>query len=57
MQSKGIKTTEFWMVVASAGLMVLNEGLGLKLPSDQILGFFGAVISYVGGRTWLKTKG
>jgi hypothetical protein len=57
MQSKGIKTTEFWMVVASAGLMVLNEGLGLKLPSDQIMGFFGAVISYVGGRTWLKTKG
>ena len=54
-KSKGVHTTESWMVVVSVELMILNEGLDLKLPSDQI-GFSGAVISYVGGRTGLKTR-
>ena len=52
MPSKGIKTTEFWIVVSYTGLMVLNEGATLR-PNHWV---FGAVIIYVGGCTWLKTK-
>ena len=52
----GIKTSEFWMVVATAIIIIFNKGLGMDLPEEGILSFFAVISSYVGGRSYLKWK-
>jgi len=51
----GWKTSEFWVTVVSAVVMVLNQGLGVNLPVEQITAFAGVVIAYVLGRSIVKT--
>jgi hypothetical protein len=53
---KGIKTTEFWLVVIGAAVTVANDGLGLGLERDTIMAFAAMVASYVGGRSYIKAK-
>jgi hypothetical protein len=53
---KGIKTTEFWLVVIGAVVTVANDGLGLGLERDTIMAFAAMVASYVGGRSYIKAK-
>lgn len=50
----GIKTSEFWMAVVGAGLLVLNKGLGLDIPEETVNNFAYMVISYVFGRSVIK---
>jgi hypothetical protein len=52
----GIKTTEFWLVVVGALITVFNKGLGFDLPEEAILSLAGMIGSYVGGRSWIKTR-
>ncbi len=50
----GIKTTEFWLALLGAIIPVLNQYLGLNLPSAAILGITGIIISYIFGRSIVK---
>jgi len=51
-----IKSRKFWMVVVSAVLLVLNEGLGLKVPTDTVLSFAGVVMAYLFGQSYVDGK-
>jgi len=51
-----IKSRKFWMAVVSAVLLVLNEGLGLKVPSDTILSFTGVIMAYLFGQSYVDGK-
>lgn len=42
-----LKSRKFWMAAASAALIVANDGLGLNLPADSILGLTGIVTGYL----------
>lgn len=50
----GINTSEFWMAVVGAGLMIANQGLGLGIDEGTINNFALLVISYVLGRSGVK---
>lgn len=50
----GIKTSEFWLALLAAILPVLNQHLGLNLPTEAILSIAGIAISYILGRSWVK---
>ncbi|MFQ5673424.1 MAG: hypothetical protein ACE5G9_10035 [Nitrospinales bacterium] len=50
----GIKTTEFWTTVVAGVIMVFNQGLGIQLPSEQIMSLAGVVIAYILGRSIVK---
>lgn len=50
----GIKTSEFWVTLVAAFLMVANKGLGLDIDEPTVLGFAGLVVSYVLGRSFVK---
>lgn len=42
-----LKSRKFWITVTSAILLVLNEGLGLEVPTDVIIPFVYLVLGYV----------
>ena len=50
----GVKTSEFWVTVVSAFLMIFNKGLGFDLPEEIILPLAGTVAAYVLGRSIAK---
>lgn len=52
--TKGVKTSEFWLVVLSAILMVANKGLGLNIDEATTLSFAGMVVTYIAGRSAVK---
>ena len=54
--SKGVKTSEFWLSVVSAAVMVANDGLGLGIPAESVMSLAALVISYVLGRAAVKRK-
>ena len=47
-----LTSRRFWMAVASAILLVANEGLGLNLPTDTILAFVAVVLGYILGESY-----
>lgn len=51
----GIKTSEFWVTLVGAGLMITNQGLGLGIDEPTVLAFAAMVVSYVLGRSVVKT--
>ena len=53
----GVRTSEFWLAVVAAFVMIANQGLGLGLPADSIMSMAGVVVSYIFGRTALKLRG
>ena len=46
-----IKSRKFVLAVASALLVVLNQGLGLNLPDEAIMKVVGIVCSYIFGQS------
>ncbi len=52
----GYKTTEFWLGLVTVILTYLNTKLGLHIPVAEIVALIGMVISYILGRTWLKSR-
>jgi len=50
----GIKTSEFWLALVAAVIMVFNEQLGLNLPKEAIMSIMAMVISYIFGRSIIK---
>lgn len=55
--TKGVKSSEFWMSVVAALTMVANEGLGLDLPTESVMSLAAVTISYIFGRTVVKSRG
>ena len=53
---RGIKSSEFWMAVVAAGTLIANDGLGLALPTESVMSLAAVAISYVFGRSVVKTK-
>lgn len=52
--SRGIKTTEFWVTLITTNVLLFGEAFGLNLNETTVMSVTGAVIAYVGGRTWAK---
>lgn len=52
----GIKTSEFWLALIGAIIPVANQYLGMNLPTETILSISGIVISYILGRSYVKSK-
>lgn len=52
----GIRTSEFWLAVVGAFVMIANRGLGLDLPEETIMSIAGVVASYIFGRTAVKLR-
>jgi len=46
-----LKSRKFWMAVVTALLIVLNDGLGLELPTEAIMTVAGVVIAYILGES------
>lgn len=46
-----LKSRKFWIAVIGAGLLIVEEGLGIDLPSETITAFAALVISYIIGET------
>ena len=44
-----LKSRKFWMAVATALLIILNDGLGLDLPKEATLQLAAVVIAYIIG--------
>ena len=51
---EGIKTSEFWMSIVGAGLLIANKGLNLGIDEGTVTAFAGLVVSYVLGRSAVK---
>lgn len=51
---QGIKTSEFWMAVVGAGLLIANKGLGLGIDEATVTNFAHLVIAYILARTGVK---
>jgi len=51
-----LKSRKFWVTVVSAVLVVLNEGLGMNIDSEAVLGFSGIIISYLLGQSYIDSK-
>jgi len=45
-----IKSRKFWMAVVGALLVVLNDGLGLNLPTESIKTVAEVIIAYIIGQ-------
>lgn len=54
-----LKSRKFWTAIASAALVVANQGLDLGLPEDAIMAVVGIAITYIlaqGGVDAIKAK-
>lgn len=51
----GIKTSEFWVAAIGALIPVINQHLGLNIPTEAVLGIVAIVISYIAGRSYVKS--
>ncbi len=53
---KKLNSRKFWMALISAGILLVNQGLGLDIPSDTVLGFAGIVMSYLVAQGLVDSK-
>lgn len=53
---QALHTRRFWVAIVSAGLVVVNEGLGLDVPPDTVLPFAGIVVSLIMGDAYVQGK-
>lgn len=53
---KALHTQNFWLAVVSAVVMVANSGLGLHIPSSDVLGAAGVIISLIFGGSAIAHK-
>lgn len=51
-----LKSRKFWITVASSVVVILNDGLGLNIDSETVLGFTGIVVSYILGQSYVDGK-
>jgi len=47
---------KFWVAAIGAAVLLLTDGLGLKLEADTIAGVSAIVLGYIGAQGWIDTK-
>ena len=52
----GTKTSEFWLVLAFFGTVILNGTSYVEIATDQMTMLAAAAFGYAGGRTVLKNS-
>lgn len=52
--TSGVRTSELWTTVATAGLAIANRKYGLGLTEVEVASIAGAVAAYVLSRGWVK---
>ena len=52
----GFKTSEFWVAVIFANLVVFKEHIVPGLPVETIMVVAAPVVAYVFGRSWIKAR-
>lgn len=54
--TKGYKTTEFWALVGSTAIALINQSgaFHFNIPADLIQNIFNAAIAYAGSRSVYK---
>ena len=52
----GAKTSEFWLVLAFFGTVILNGTRFVEIPMEQMTMLAAAAFGYAGGRTVLKNS-
>lgn len=50
----GARTSEFWLVLAFFGAVLLNGTAHFEIPTEQMTMLAAAAFGYAGGRTVLK---
>ena len=50
----GMRTSEFWVTIIVANLMLFAKALGLDVEEGTLMNITAMVIAYIGGRTWAK---
>lgn len=53
---KGYKTTEFWSTVLTLGAVLADGVFDLGVDTEGIVTLIGVNLSYVLGRSWVKTN-
>lgn len=51
-----LKSRKFWVAVFSALIVILNDGLGLNLPGEEIKTVAAIVIAYLLGQSYVDAK-
>lgn len=46
-----LRSRKFWLAILAAILPVVNQELGINLPSEVILGIFGVLLAYIFGES------
>ena len=52
--SKGMQSTEFWLLAVGLAAILFQGPLGLTVPGDVQEWIIGALIAYTGGRSGVK---
>lgn len=51
-----IKSRKFVLAVVSALIIILNDGLGLKIPQESVMSFSAVIASYIFGQAYIDSK-
>ncbi len=51
-----LKSRKFWMAVISAALIIMNEGLGWKIPAETVMAFAAVVLGYLFSQGYVDGK-
>ena len=52
----GVKTTEFWALLALGALVLANGSSAIDIPWEQVQWYGGIVAAYIAGRSWVKSS-
>ncbi|WCK53822.1 hypothetical protein PP175_21270 [Aneurinibacillus sp. Ricciae_BoGa-3] len=50
------KSRKFWMAIVGTLIIILNQGLGLNLPTDSVMSVAGVVVAYLFGQSIVDAK-
>ncbi len=53
--SKGIKSSEFWLGLLGIIIIAGADAFGIPLTEDTVNNVFNVVMTYIGGRSAVKT--
>jgi len=51
-----LKSRKFWMAVVTAVLIVMNEGLGWKIPVETVVSFAAVILGWVFAEAYVDGK-
>lgn len=51
-----LKSSKLWVAVVTAALIIANDGIGLNLPTEEIMTVAGVAIAYILGEAAVDAK-